>query len=136
MHTWSGPWVCFFFQKDNVGCYFSFFSKQDHNVRMICKNLHQDIYCKLLQKISCKNWISWLSWSCTIKNIVYWHLVKLLWQVEKIKVCSSKPVKVVKSSSTFLPSCCLLAPSTAVFPCLFKTQFGKFRQQSFVLVLL
>lgn len=123
-------WSLGFFFRKTTQMLFQLFLQL--NVGVICKNLHQDIHCKLLRKIFCKNWISWLSWSCTIKNIVYWHMVKLLWQEEMIKVCSSKPVKVVKNSSTFLPSCCLLAPFVTVFLCLLKTQSGKLRQQTFV----
>lgn len=130
MHTWSGPWG--FFSERQHRCCFSFPSKPDHNVGVICKNLHQDIHCKLLQK----NLLKKLDFLAQLE--LYYSKYSILTYGQtpltggKDKSCWSKPVKVVKTSSTFLPSCWLSAPSVTVVLCLLKTQYGKFRQQTFV----
>lgn len=113
-------------------CYFSFSSNPDHNVGVICKNLHQDIHCKLLQK----NLLKKLDFLAQLE--LYYSKYSILTHGQtpltggKDKSCWSNPVKVVKTSSTFLLSCWLSAPSVTVVLCLLKTQYGKFRQQTFV----
>lgn len=117
---------CLFFWEDNTGA-FSFPSSLDHNGWVTCKNLHQDFYHKVLQKSPVKTGFPGSFPVYYTKYSILTHgQTLLLRQEERIKVCSSNPAKAVKSSSTFLPLCCLPSPSVTVFPCLLQSQSGKF----------